>query len=160
LQKSFPRLDKGAGLKAADIKVTIPDDIAKEQRQPMPSLPIAERAGNFREVDSGYTAETAIAEAKRCLNCAGHLCKDVCPYDTPRFTASGRIHIVKCDLCIDRLAGGRQPACITACPTEALDTGSMEALIAKYGEKRELEDFADYRETNPSVVFRAINAKK
>ncbi len=33
-------------------------------------LPVAERAGNFLEVEQGFTAEQAIAEAQRCLDCA------------------------------------------------------------------------------------------
>jgi NADH-quinone oxidoreductase subunit F len=35
----------------------------------MPTLPVRERVGNFREVALGLTTETAVAEAKRCLRC-------------------------------------------------------------------------------------------
>jgi NADPH-dependent glutamate synthase beta subunit-like oxidoreductase len=38
-------------------------------RQPQPALPLAERCGNFREVELGYTVEQAMAEARRCLRC-------------------------------------------------------------------------------------------
>jgi len=32
-------------------------------------LPVVERQGNFREVESGYDEHTAREEAKRCLRC-------------------------------------------------------------------------------------------
>jgi NADH-quinone oxidoreductase subunit F len=38
-------------------------------RPEMPTLPVPERAGNFREVALGLTTEMAVAEAKRCLRC-------------------------------------------------------------------------------------------
>ena len=159
LQKSVQRVDQ-VELKASDIKVKIPTDVERQERQPMPSLPIPERAGNFAEVALGFSPEMAIAEAKRCLNCAGHLCRDVCPYDVPQFSINGSSRIVKCDLCVDRLNQSCDPACVATCPTEALDAGPMEELMAKYGNLRELEDFADYHETNPQIVFRARSSKK
>ncbi len=57
-------------LKVADIKVVIPPAMQKTPRQIMPGLPVKEREGNFREVALGFTQEMAIAETKRCLNCA------------------------------------------------------------------------------------------
>jgi heterodisulfide reductase subunit A-like polyferredoxin len=39
-------------------------------RMPMPHLPGAARKLTFDEVNTGFNAEQAIAEAKRCLNCA------------------------------------------------------------------------------------------
>jgi len=51
-------------------------------RVEMPSLPIAARAGNFAEVETGYTQEQAVAEANRCVQCAVccecHLCEAAC----------------------------------------------------------------------------------
>lgn len=41
------------------------------ERQPMPCLALKDRVSNFEEVDLGFTAEMALREAKRCLNCAG-----------------------------------------------------------------------------------------
>jgi heterodisulfide reductase subunit A-like polyferredoxin len=37
-------------------------------------LPVAQRVGNFNEVEEGLTEEAALAEAERCLNCA--LCSE------------------------------------------------------------------------------------
>jgi len=45
----------------------------------MPEQPPAERIKNYDEVPYGYTPEQAMAEAKRCLECARPLCVDGCP---------------------------------------------------------------------------------
>ena len=49
------------------------------QKNPMPSQAPDVRNHNFMEVALGYTAETAIDEAKRCLNCKNHPCVSGCP---------------------------------------------------------------------------------
>ncbi len=49
------------------------------QKNPMPSQAPEERNRNFKEVALGYTAETAIDEARRCLNCKNHPCVAGCP---------------------------------------------------------------------------------
>jgi glutamate synthase (NADPH/NADH) small chain len=45
----------------------------------MPEQPPAERIKNHNEVPYGYTAELAIAEAQRCLECARVECMNGCP---------------------------------------------------------------------------------
>lgn len=45
----------------------------------MPEQPPAERIKNFKEVPYGYTAEQAMAEARRCLECARAECMNGCP---------------------------------------------------------------------------------
>jgi heterodisulfide reductase subunit A-like polyferredoxin len=44
-------------------------DIIPGLRIPLPELTIEKRKNNFAEVESGYTEESAIAEAERCLSC-------------------------------------------------------------------------------------------
>ena len=46
---------------------------------PMPSQDPHVRNKNFQEVDLGYTAEMAVNEAKRCLNCPKKPCVEGCP---------------------------------------------------------------------------------
>ena len=46
---------------------------------PMPSQDPNVRNKNFQEVALGYTAEMAVNEAKRCLNCPKKPCVDGCP---------------------------------------------------------------------------------
>jgi len=52
----------------------VPEDVAKKPRAGMPELPLAERTGNFQEVELGYTEEIGREEADRCLNC-GYCCE-------------------------------------------------------------------------------------
>ncbi len=49
------------------------------KKNEMPTQPPKERAKNFLEVALGYTAEQAIAEAKRCLGCKNKPCTFGCP---------------------------------------------------------------------------------
>ena len=46
---------------------------------PMPEQAPDVRNKNFEEVTLGYTAEMAVEEAQRCLNCKNHPCVDGCP---------------------------------------------------------------------------------
>ena len=48
---------------------------------PMPSQDPNVRNKNFREVALGYTAEMAVTEAQRCLQCKNHPCRSGCPVD-------------------------------------------------------------------------------
>jgi len=45
------------------------DDFAGAHRPPMPKLELAQREGNFREVELGLNEAAAQAEARRCLRC-------------------------------------------------------------------------------------------
>ena len=56
-------------------------------KNPMPSQDPNVRNGNFLEVELGYTAEMAIDEAQRCLNCKNKPCQSGCPVqiDIPEF---------------------------------------------------------------------------
>ncbi len=49
------------------------------KKNPMPSQEPLIRARNFREVALGYSEETAIDEALRCLNCKNKPCVSGCP---------------------------------------------------------------------------------
>ena len=48
-------------------------------KNPMPSQDPQVRARNFEEVAIGYSAETAIDEALRCLGCKHMPCAEGCP---------------------------------------------------------------------------------
>ena len=55
--------------------------MAKEKipRQAMPEQAPQDRARNFDEVPFGYSEETAVLEASRCLNCRNPRCVSGCP---------------------------------------------------------------------------------
>jgi len=53
----------------------------------------------------------------QCIGC--QYCVLKCPYDVPKYNE--RLGIVrKCDMCSNRLAVGEAPACVQACPNEAI----------------------------------------
>ena len=58
-------------------------------KNPMPAQDPLVRNGNFEEVALGYTAEMAIDEAKRCINCKNRPCVAACPVNIkiPEFIA-------------------------------------------------------------------------
>ena len=53
----------------------------------------------------------------QCIGCK--YCTMMCPYEVPQYNQSLGI-VRKCDMCSQRLAQGEAPACVQACPTEAI----------------------------------------
>ena len=53
----------------------------------------------------------------QCIGC--QYCVLKCPYDVPKYSASRGI-VRKCDMCHGRLSAGEAPACVNACPNEAI----------------------------------------
>ena len=53
----------------------------------------------------------------QCIGCEYCILK--CPYDVPKYSHKRGI-VRKCDMCHQRLADGEAPACVQACPTEAI----------------------------------------
>src|SRR5947208_2891949 len=53
----------------------------------------------------------------QCIGC--QYCVLTCPYEVPQFNASRGI-VRKCDMCSDRLQASEAPACVQACPNQAI----------------------------------------
>jgi len=60
------------------------------ERTSMPEQDPAERATNFKEVNQGLDAESAVREAQRCIMCKSRSCVDGCPVGVriPEFLAA------------------------------------------------------------------------
>jgi Fe-S-cluster-containing dehydrogenase component/DMSO reductase anchor subunit len=70
-------------------------------------------------------AETGIVRHldDQCIGC--QYCVLKCPYDVPKYSAKRGI-VRKCDMCSSRLAVGEAPACVQACPTQAIRIDVIE----------------------------------
>jgi formate dehydrogenase iron-sulfur subunit len=95
----------------------------------------------------------------QCIGCS--YCTLTCPYEVPRFNADLGI-VRKCDLCSDRLAVGEAPACVQACPTEAISVTIVdiaEAIVAAAAADAALVPTAPpSRLTVPTTRYRSTRA--
>lgn len=87
-----------------------------------------------------------------CLG--GAKCRDVCPWGIPARQAGVGLYMkiapkylgagvmYKCDLCYDRIKAGGKPACVEACPKQAILFGSKAAMRQAALERaREIDGF-------------------
>jgi Fe-S-cluster-containing dehydrogenase component len=70
----------------------------------------------------------AVTWDTNCMGC--RYCMISCPFDIPKFEYDSAFpKIQKCSLCWERLQKGEKPACVEACPAEALAFDSRRELI-------------------------------
>ncbi|WP_302384663.1 4Fe-4S dicluster domain-containing protein [uncultured Adlercreutzia sp.] len=85
-----------------------------------------------------------------CIGCKS--CAAACPYDAPTF-GEEEGYMLKCDMCKDRVAREEVPVCVGACTMRALDWGSLDDMVAKYGEGDiEVEPLPE-NTTNPNLIL-------
>jgi len=72
--------------------------------------------------------DTVFIQEDVCNGCRN--CIAACPYDVIEVNAEKDV-AQKCTLCYDRLQGGMEPACAKACPTESIQFGFRDDLVAK-----------------------------
>lgn len=71
-----------------------------------------------------------IYDPGKCIGC--RYCMLACPFHIPRYEwDTTDPYMVKCDMCADKLAQGRMPACVEACPEGALKFGNRNDLLAE-----------------------------
>lgn len=125
---------------------------------PMPQQEPDVRNKNFEEVALGYTAENAIEEATRCLNCKNKPCVDGCPVNVPipgfiEQVAAGEFEkayeIITSENALPAICGRVCPQenqcegkCVRGIKGESVSIGRLERFVAdyhmKHGEKKDL----------------------
>ncbi len=65
-----------------------------------------------------------LVDRTKCIGC--RYCSWACEFGAPQFDRDGLMQ--KCDLCIDRLRVGKQPACVESCCGGAISVGPVEEL--------------------------------
>ena len=119
-------------------------------KNPMPTQEPDVRNGNFEEVALGYTAEQAIDEAKRCVNCKNRPCVSACPVNIniPEFIAKvaegdfeGAYQIIAKDSSLPAVCGRvcpQETQCEGKCTRgikagcEAVAIGRLERFVADW----------------------------
>jgi len=86
-------------------------------------------------------------------------CLKACPYNVPQFGPEVGAKMRKCNFCVDRWLDNKLPVCVEACPTRALDAGTLDELKAKYGDIQETEGFVYSNRNKPAVVFKPKRPK-
>lgn len=90
----------------------------------------------------------------QCFGC--QYCVLMCPYEVPKYSA-GKGIVRKCDMCRQRLAADEPPACVQACPNQAIKIRLVQ--IADVRTRSEANDFLpdspDARLTLPTTRFKS-----
>jgi len=68
-------------------------------------------------------------DASVCVGC--RYCMVACPFEIPTYEYDEPLtpRVMKCTLCAPRLAEGKLPGCVEACPKEALTFGTRDELL-------------------------------
>ena len=123
------------------------------EKNPMPIQGAKVRANNFDEVTLGYSYETAINEAERCLNCLNHPCISGCPVNIsiPSFIQKikdkdidGAYQIILESSSLPAICGRVCPQekqceekCVRGIKGEPVAIGRLERFVADYHNSKE-----------------------
>lgn len=97
------------------------------------------------------------SDPEKCIGCG--TCTQSCPYSAPKVDTEA-MKSVKCNMCAERVAEGKQPICVEACPLRALDFGDIDELRAACGTDAEIAPLPAASESQPNLVITApVDAK-
>lgn len=118
------------------------------KKSPMPTQAPEARAHNFQEVALGYSEETALQEAMRCLNCKNMPCVSGCPVNVhiPEFIAKvregdfeGAYQVIQLSSSLPAVCGRVCPQetqceskCVRGIKGEAVGIGRLERFVADW----------------------------
>ncbi|MBR3227567.1 MAG: NADPH-dependent glutamate synthase [Erysipelotrichaceae bacterium] len=122
-------------------------------KNPMPMQDPKERAKNFDEVTYGYSEETALKEADRCLNCRNPRCVTGCPVNIaiPDFISKikekdyeGAYKVISLSSSLPAVCGRVCPQesqceaqCVRGIKGEPVGIGRLERFVADYHNSKE-----------------------
>jgi len=78
-----------------------------------------------------------VVDRDKCIGC--HYCFFACPFGVPEYGSDGTMQ--KCNFCLDRTEQGLDPACVAACPTQAIKAGTLDEL-SQYAKERAAKTLA------------------
>jgi Fe-S-cluster-containing dehydrogenase component len=93
-----------------------------------------------------------LVEPDDCIGCKA--CIASCPYDARFVHPEG--YVDKCTFCIHRVRDGKQPACVSVCPTMAMIFGDLDdknSDISKALNKRKSKTLIPEAGTKPRVYY-------
>ena len=118
------------------------------EKNPMPVQEPSVRNHNFEEVALGYSEETALNEADRCLNCLNHPCMEKCPVSVniPGFINKikekdyeGAYQVISVDSSLPAICGRvcpQESQCESACTRgkkgDPVGIGRLERFVADW----------------------------
>ncbi len=139
------------------------------QKYPMPYQEPGERCSNFEEVALGYSKETAVLEAERCIQCKNSPCIDGCPVgiNIPAFIAmiaegdfAGAINKVKEKNYLPAICGRvcpQESQCEVKCTigkkNEPVAIGRLERFIADWEMNQGLESRPEIKPNGRKVAI-------
>ncbi len=85
-----------------------------------PCMVACPTAAIYKEPETG----AVLVRSELCIGCRS--CSLACPFGAPRYGVDGKMQ--KCRLCVERVANGMEPACVSACPTQALKFGEANSF--------------------------------
>lgn len=144
----------------------------QKEKTPMPEQRPEVRRNNWNEVSEGYTAEMAVNEAKRCLNCKNSPCVTGCPVGVriPEFikeVSEGNFiaayNIIKTTNALPSICGRVCPQerqceskCVRGLKGDGVGIGRLERFCADYAREHEEELLAEQSKDEQKIVSNGI----